>query len=348
MRRPLSTSLFALLLLTLFPLAGCEPDTPAPGSPALPLAAAAAAAEYAGSEACAACHAAAYADWQGSHHDLALQAANGQSVLGLFPTRFGDTVFEAAGDRFQITPAGSPEPRPVLYTFGVTPLQQYVIPAANGALQTFPIAWDSRPEAAGGQRWYALYEGDFGPDDPMHWTGRANRWNSQCADCHSTGVRKHYDPASRSYQTTWAVDDVGCEACHGPGSRHIADPGGSPVELLTTQADEINACAPCHARRTQIAEGFIPDAPLLDFYRPQFIVPGLYHTDGQIDDEVYVYGSFLQSRMHLAGVSCSDCHQPHRAALRRPGNETCTLCHQSTPGNRFAGQAAGNYDTPEH
>jgi tetratricopeptide (TPR) repeat protein len=44
---------------------------------------------------------------------------------------------------------------------------------------------------------------------------------------------------------------------------------------------------------------------------------------------VYEYGSFLQSRMHQAGVICSDCHEPHSQKLRAPGGEVCLSCHQA-------------------
>jgi predicted CXXCH cytochrome family protein len=65
--------------------------------------------------------------------------------------------------------------------------------------------------------------------------------------------------------------------------------------------------------------------------------PGLYHADGQILEETYEYGSFLQSRMYAAGVTCSDCHEPHTARLRAAGNDLCTQCHQ-----------AASFDTPKH
>lgn len=347
-----------LVLVALVLLGGCDGNPPTTDAAAQVDAGSAAAepraadADYVGSEACATCHEAAYAAWRGSHHDLALQMASPASVLGAFPGQFGDVAFRQTDAAFHIRPGADAEDLPVRYTFGVHPLQQYVVPAGNGALQTFPVAWDSRAAADGGQRWYALYDGDFAADDPMHWSGRANRWNSQCADCHSTAVVKGYDPESRRYHTTWAVEDVGCEACHGPGSLHAANPAASHLATLSGQAAEIEVCAPCHSRRSQLAEGFRPGDAYLDHYLPELITPGLYHVDGQIDDEVYVYGSFLQSRMHRAGVTCSDCHDAHGTTLSRPGNETCTACHQSTPdsgpGQAFAAQAAGRYDTPEH
>jgi tetratricopeptide (TPR) repeat protein len=264
---------------------------------------------------------------------------------------------EIDGSRISVDGGGlqiSPEPGAMAqsprFTFGVEPLQQYVLDGGDGAWQTHPIAWDSRSLDAGGQRWFSLQDGAYPAGDPMHWQGRANRWNSQCADCHSTGVSKGYDPETRRYETTFALEDVSCEACHGPGSAHARDPAEAPLLALQSQSEQINTCAPCHSRRGQIAEGFKPFSEFLNHYSPRLISPGLYHPDGQILDEVYVWGSFLQSRMHLAGVTCSNCHDPHSATLERPGNETCTFCHRASPPEAFAaaGATGVTYDSPDH
>ena len=349
----LHPSYFLVAVSTWLALAGCgatEPpqaDTvtnqPAVSSAQVPDA------HYVGSNACGECHAAQWQDWHGSHHDLALQAADPDSILADFEgTAFQGASFERFEDEFTITPGAGSEKRRVLYTFGVAPLQQYVIPSDHGALQTFPLAWDSRSAADGGEKWFDLLEGDYPAGDPMHWTGRANSWNSQCADCHSTAVEKRYDSENRTYATIFAVEDVGCEACHGPGSRHVEDPETARPLVLTSQTEQINACAPCHSRRSQIAEGFQPGRSYFDHYAPRLLSSNLYYVDGQIDEEVYVYGSFLQSRMHRAGVTCTDCHEPHSASLKRTGNETCTFCHQPAPATRFAPLSAGNYDSKDH
>ena len=346
-----------LLISGVVLLGGCaEPETAdttpadsAQSSPALPPVPAEVS-SYVGSEICADCHAEAYQQWQNSHHDLALQVGTAGSVLADQSAEFANTTIQAESGSLRFQTDTSEQPLEPRYTFGVAPLQQYVIDGGNGAWQTHPIAWDSRPAEAGGQRWFSLYDEDFPAGDPMHWQGRANRWNSQCADCHSTAVVKGYDPESRSYETTYQVEDVSCEACHGPGSAHTADPENSSLLGLTTQSEQINACAPCHSRRGQIAEGFQPHKAYLDHYSPRLISPGLYYPDGQILDEVYVWGSFTQSRMHKAGVTCGNCHDPHSATLKRPGNETCTFCHQASPPTDFAAAATTGaaYDSPEH
>ena len=43
-----------------------------------------------------------------------------------------------------------------------------------------------------------------------------------CSECHSTGVQKNYDANNDRFHTTWSEISVGCETCHGQGSRHVA------------------------------------------------------------------------------------------------------------------------------
>jgi tetratricopeptide (TPR) repeat protein len=249
----------------------------------------------------------------------------------------------------------------IAYVFGVYPLQQYLVRRPGGRLQALGIAWDARPAANGGQRWFHLYpDAAPAPGDPLHWTGRDQTWNFMCAECHSTALEKNYDPASDGYDTRWSEIDVACEACHGPGSEHVrraedaARGGGDPTAAgqgltlslgrtdawrlepgdVTARRDapaartEVETCARCHSRRGVLTDEYEHGRPLLDSHRPALLDAGLYHADGQILDEVYVYGSFLQSRMYAAGVSCSDCHDAHALTLRAEGNALCGGCHR--------------------
>ena len=88
--------------------------------------------------------------------------------------------------------------------------------------------------------------------------------------------------------------------------------------------------------------------PFLDDYEPDLLLPGLYYADGQIDGEVYVYGSFTQSRMYRHGVRCSDCHDPHTLKLRATGNALCVRCHSPDGNPRFPSLQKKVYDAPEH
>ena len=314
---------------------------------------------------CAGCHQDAYAAWTGSHHDLAMQPATAETVLGDFDaatfTHLGVTTrFFRRGDRFFVNtegPDGEPADFELTYTFGVDPLQQYLAPFPGGRLQSLTIAWDTAQ-----RRWFPLYPDErIAPDDPLHWTGRYQNWNLMCAACHSTDLRKRYDSESDRYETTWAEMDVGCQACHGPGAAHVelartgaTDPGTPQAWGLVAPfspgapAVEVDTCAPCHSRREPLTPVAAHGGPLLDDYLPALLGEGLYHPDGQIMDEVYVYGSFVQSRMHAAGVRCSNCHDPHSLDLRAAGNALCTQCHRDNPVERFPMLEPGRYDTPDH
>jgi Tfp pilus assembly protein PilF len=315
-----------------------------------------------------------------------MQHADTNSVLGNFDNAtfayagITSTFFQRDGKFFVNTdgPDGKIRDYEIKYTFGVKPLQQYLIELPDGRVQALSIAWDARPKSQGGQRWFHLYPKErITHDDELHWTRPAQNWNFMCADCHSTNLRKNYDAAADRFKTEWTEISVGCEACHGPGSEHVEwarsqyppFPKGEGNHRpdnskgLTVRLDErrgitwkpnettgnaarsqpratereIEVCAQCHARRGQIGEGYAPGKAFLDYYRPAFLTSPLYHADGQQRDEVYVWGSFLQSKMYASGVTCSDCHDPHSGKPRAEGNSVCASCH-----------SAGKYDAPAH
>ncbi len=339
------------------------------GAPAAP--------QFVGSAACADCHASEHAAWASSQHAAAMQDATDATMLGDFDgatfTKDGvtSTFFKKDGKFWVNTdgPDGKLGDFEIKYTFGIDPLQQYLIALPGGRVQALGIAWDSRPKDEGGQRWFHLYPDRKIPaGDPLHWTGIDQNWNYQCADCHSTNLKKNYDPETKTFDTTWSEINVGCEACHGPASQHVAwaakaDDGGgydgnakgfsqslderkgvswsradqptATRSVPRTTAKEIEACAPCHARRQQFSDAQTPR--FHDAFRPALLDRGLYHADGQQRDEVYIHGSFLQSKMNAAGVTCSDCHDPHTQKLRADGNAVCAQCH-----------APKVFDTPEH
>jgi predicted CXXCH cytochrome family protein len=225
----------------------------------------------------------------------------------------------------------------VRYTIGVAPLQQYLVDLPGGRLQALTVAWDTRPRAQGGQRWFTLHPGQrIARGDELHWTGIRQNWNYMCAECHSTGVAKNYDAATRAFATTFAAPNVGCEACHGAGSLHVMSKGRVALPTFT-RANQVDRCARCHSRREQLTDQYRYDRPFGDTHRLTLLDAPYYYPDGQIHDEVFEYGSFAQSRMFAKGVVCSDCHDPHTTRLRATGNALCLRCH-----------AADTYDTPKH
>lgn len=328
------------------------------------------AARFVGSQSCASCHVKEHTEWRGSHHHAAMQEAKDDTVLGdfsgaIFAKGGVETSFFKRDNKFWVRTDGSDgkvADFEVRYTFGFSPLQQYLIAMPRGRYQALGIAWDSRPKEVGGQRWYHLYpDQPLKAGSPLHWTGIDQNWNYQCAWCHSTNLQKNYDVQSRTFQTTWSEINVGCEACHGPASHHMAwankaDGGeqykgrgkgftltlderrgvtwqmGAEGQAMrsrpSTSNTEVEVCASCHSRRQQFSsdvEGL--KRSFFEAFRPSLLENGLYHSDGQQRDEVYKYGSFLQSKMYAAGVTCSDCHDPHSGRLRGDGNAVCSQCH---------------------
>ncbi len=308
-----------------------------------------------------------------------MQPATDSTVLGDFNHASFDnngvtSNFFRKGSKFMVRtdgPGGALHDYEIGYTFGVYPLQQYLIAMPGGRLQALGIAWDTRPRESGGQRWFFLYPGQkITPRDSRHWTGIDQNWNYMCADCHSTNLRKNYDARTRTFATSYSEIDVSCEACHGPGSNHVtwAKKQGDWEKLDATQGltialderkgvawqidpatgnarrssarqseREIETCARCHARRGEIDEDYVHGQPVGDDYRVALLDEDHYFPDGQIKEEDYEYGSFIQSRMFHAGVTCSDCHEPHSSRLRAEGNGVCAQCH-----------SAQKYDSPAH
>jgi Flp pilus assembly protein TadD len=326
---------------------------------------------YVGVMSCEECHADEVQRWRASRHAFAMQWANERTVLGDFAdARFtyeGVTTrfFRKGGSYFVRTdgPGGRIGDYRVRYALGVFPLQQYVIEMPGGRYQALGIAWDARPAKQGGQRWFHLH-----PDrrvdhhSVLHWTKATQNWNSECAECHSTNVRKGYDWSRDEFNTTFSANFVSCEACHGPGSRHLAwarsarsrgrQPTGDPglvvrfgerrsrawqMDLLRGTAKptrfqqprvEVETCARCHARSSLLTEEYWPGQLLAATHRPALLEPGLYRADGQGRAEAYEWGSFLQSRMCAAGVTCADCHDAHDQKVKVGGDEVCSSCHQ--------------------
>lgn len=305
--------------------------------------------EYAGPESCRSCHRQQYDDWKDSFHALAMAKADAQSVKGDFNTSFTSqgvtSTFFRKDDRFYVNtegPDGGCHDYEIVYTFGVVPLQQYLVKFPGGRLQCLRTAWDTRQN-----KWFDLYpDYRIDPGEWLHWSRGGLNWNTMCADCHSTNVHKNFNEGKGSFNTTFSLINVSCEACHGPGKRHMEDvsAGGSgrsgyPGDLAgaLTSEGQTEQCARCHSRRVQFTEAYDHQGEFMDHYAPEVLRDDLYYPDGQIREEVYEYGSFLQSKMYRKKVKCSDCHNPHSLKLKAEGNNLCGQCH-----------APAVYDSPKH
>lgn len=327
-----------------------------------------AAPDYVGSDACSDCHQEATDAWKGSHHALAWTTPTAENIVGDFNnsefTLNGITTrFTQDADQFFIEtdgPDGEMTKYPVSGVIGIEPLQQYMVETEDGRNQSFDVSWDTVKK-----EWYHMYpDQGLTASDGLHWTGSYKTWNSRCAECHATDYQRNYDAQTKTYSSTSAEIGVGCESCHGPGAEHVEwaedaaigatsqpiDNKGLVVDYAAGNSETlIQQCASCHSRREPLLGGSpAPGTPFHDAYRLSTLRPVLYHPDGQIKDEVYVYGSFLQSKMYDKGVTCKDCHDVHSGETRAEGNALCTQCHSEAGNDRFSSLPLAEYDAPSH
>lgn len=316
---------------------------------------------YAGSESCRACHEAAYGAWEGSHHGLAERLPRTDLDLAAFePGRTFEhgsqtTEVRRNGEALEIVSTGlggSREPRRVERVIGHHPLRQYLVAGPGGRLQTMEASWDPRSNV-----WFNVYGiEDRQPGEWGHWTGRGMNWNAMCGTCHNTRFRKQYEASTDAYHSVMAERSVGCESCHGPMKDHVSWQRAwqgmgrkDPTLRRPTPAEHMENCAPCHARRGELTGDFAPGDSFWDHYLLSIVDDSrLFYPDGQIWDEDYEYAPFLGSRMHAAGVTCLDCHDPHHAKPRVSGNDLCMRCHNGTrPGSPVIDPARHTFHRPE-
>jgi len=315
-------------------------------------------AQFIGKDRCIDCHKTEYNLWEQSDHRKAMDVATDSSVLGDFNnSKFisangKETFFYKKDGKFFVRTegvGGKVQDFEITHTFGYTPLQQYLIPFENGKYQCLPIAWDTEKK-----KWFSLPdmiypEENLTPTNWLYWTNGGQNWNGMCSECHSTNLKKNFDPETKSFHTTYSEINVSCEACHGPGSLHedwanlpeMARPTDNNMGLIVktsgiTNREYVELCTRCHARRSQFGNYEHGRKDLLDSMLPELITDS-YYPDGQVLEEDYVYGSFIQSKMYDNDVQCNDCHDVHSGKLKFEGNALCTQCHR-----------ADIYDTKEH
>lgn len=296
-----------------------------------------------GPEACVECHATEVEEWKTSHHAKANRPVSMKRDAGAFtPARRlneSGVTYELAlnGIEFELRVIDEEQHVQTYKLVGVigeTPLRQYLAVLPGNKFQTISATYDVLND-----QWVDVFEGqDRLPGEWGHWSGQGMNWNSNCAYCHTTEYEKKFDFETNTYHSSWVQQGLACAECHSDLELHVeaAKKQGaayvSNIPKMTTEQVEAN-CATCHSRRDQLtADAF----RVGDNYHDHFSLslpdqPGLYHADGKILDEVFVYGSFEMSRMGHAGVSCMDCHNPHTLEHILPveNNLLCMRCHEA-------------------
>ncbi len=291
---------------------------------------------YAGAKQCKQCHAEHYYGWKSTLHPYKFQDATPDTVVGDFKNNNilkidGHTVrMEEKDGKFFITasgPGAKEQKYEVKYLIGGFWKQLYVTEFPNGELHILPAMWIVET-----QKWAKC----------KYWPKTV--YQVSCTGCHNTGSRLGYDDKTGKYTTTWADKGVSCEACHGPGKKHIAaaENGGDVHETIVNPAripDTHRAamvCGACHNRGTSAdgkygyPMGYMPGGQLNFMFKSK---PKL-HPDDTSKANRQQYIDWKKSGHAREGVMCWDCHLTHSrgkansAQTKLPGNALCLSCHE--------------------
>ncbi len=292
--------------------------------------------KYVGAEKCRECHADHYYGWKSTLHPYKFQDALPENVVGDFTINNklvvdGHTILmERENNSYFITapgPDGREHKYRVKYLIGGFWKQLYVTEFPNGELHVLPAMWIVEK-----QKWAKC----------KYW--HKTVYQLSCTGCHNTGSRLNYDSGKGTYKTEWADKGVACEACHGPGARHVAAAEGkgdvhativNPAKIPDPNRAAM-VCGACHNRGKSVdgkygyPNGYKPGGNL-NFL---FISKPKLHPDHTSRANRQQYIDWKTSGHAREGVMCWDCHFTHsrgnanRAQTKLPGNALCRSCHE--------------------
>jgi len=334
--------LLPFLVLSL--LAGCERRSVEPSGP--PPVVSSSSSDYVGGAACKECHEEIYNGWKATFHAYKFQPASPDFVVGDFSrnnsfTAHGtESLMRRSEQGFAIVtkgPDGTSHRYPVRYAVGSVWKQRYITEFPDGGLFVLPLQWNVTS-----QEWVDYFgPAAHKPGDGLFWSDPGREFQYQCMGCHTTNSRVNFDAASKTFKTAWTDLGVSCEACHGPGRRHIEakiqDKAATiinPAKVADPQR-AVMICAACHTRGQSHDGKFAYPAA----YRPgdqlnfQFDKKPAVYPDGSPKEHHQQFNDWEASGHAAAGVTCWDCHSPHargksnRFQLKLPGSLLCTTCH---------------------
>lgn len=355
-------SLAAILFVATFSVRAAPPQVQLNTShlPAVPLGTSSA--DYLGSNACAQCHQDAFAQWRQSLHVKMTTPIAEATVLGDFATgtRFAahDRAYElgrtAGKPLVKVTYGQGPtESFAVDYTLGAKRYQGYLSKLSDGRIYVMPIFWHIES-----QQWIDWKEITPIPDGAHD---LRQIWNTNCFNCHATNLVQGFDVATKKYDTQWTEMGIGCEACHGPGRKHVAmielaradptlKPGGS-LDIFSprngTPRQSFDTCAYCHGNKQNVFTGFRGGDRYEDYALPFLIsapIPdndrqGEFWPDGRPNRFNRPQALTLSGCFKSGQAVCTSCHMAHGSpnpfSLKlditqgRTGDQLCTQCHDS-------------------
>jgi len=291
---------------------------------------------YVGSSACQTCHPDEFTSWRRALHlqmtkPIAEARVEGDFSPGTHLEQNGRAyTMEVHDGRYAIavSHAGRPaEKFQVDYTLGSHRFQGYLSKLPDGRIYVLPVFWHTEAK-----RWIDWKEIAPVPDHPTQ--DLRQIWNITCVNCHATNLARNYNPATRTYATTWTEMGIGCEACHGPASAHVAvatewdkDPLHAPTRptieqlkifapLKADARQNFDACGYCHGNKNNVFFGFSPGQRYEDYALPFLISQPIPENDPQ--GEFWPDGRPSRFNRPQA-LTLTGCFQR--------GEATCTSCH---------------------
>lgn len=346
------------------------PPPTRPSAPATPPVSA----DFAGAEACGQCHTSQYEAWRGSTHGRAGGPPSRVRFIAPFdgtPIRFADATVIPSRTRdgrytFEVREEGY---EPLVFTItGVIGgghmvgggTQGFVASFSDGTLRFLPFdymraegVWFCNTNTRADRGWVPITRdlrlSDCADWPPVRILGTEERFGN-CQECHGSRINVRFDPSSGRFRTELASLAIDCESCHGPGKRHVelarsgaltqsADIGLPSLSALSEDGS-LEICFQCHALKDVLTPGYMPGAPLENYYStglPLFGDRPLL-PDGRVRTFAY-QGNHRYSDCYLSGtMTCVDCHDPHSQTYRdiwgrqlagRFDDAQCTDCHGS-------------------
>ncbi len=301
--------------------------------------------DYLGSAACESCHVDAYTRWKASLHVQMTRPVAEATILGDFSR--GTTLaahgrsheFSTRQGQLFVTTRSTGRPaetHKVDYTLGSKRFQGYLSTLPDGRIYVLPVFW--HVEA---RRWLDWKETTPIPDGAHD---LKQIWNVNCFNCHATNIERGYLPARAVYETSWTELGIGCEACHGPGKRHVAlmetwQENPATIPTYSSRADNrqlsdllrifsprsaeprrtFDTCAYCHGNKRNVftdfeagdryedhALPFLLSEPL-----PEFDPQGEFWPDGRPNRFNRPQALTLTGCFKAGAITCTNCHLAH-------------------------------------
>lgn len=295
--------------------------------------------EFVGSETCKTCHLEHYDSWKVTNHSR--MAQNVADNMDAFIVDINQDIIEADFKKLEekgklklpVSEIYFPTKDEVKYTIGNEWKQRYIV-EKDGVLFISPIQFNTETG-----RWVNYHEAD--------WNKRP--WLLKCGGCHTTGTKLNTEDMSKS---TFSEPGVGCEACHGAGSWHVALPKSALFEKRATilnpakmpRGTSVQVCGSCHNRGSStMVKGagwpvnYTPGKALETYYKSTSYAAGdkkhLYPNEfSKGHHQQYI--DWLKSEHRREGVTCTSCHSVHQLGMpasrfqtKGVGSKSCLNCH---------------------